>query len=293
MRINLVGAFVRNAPFGTEIAFKKGFDRLGCHLVNTIDTSYSGQVWDYDADVTVVFKWMEDYWHDLKMCRGKKIVYQPDDLRFPHIQEMMRKMMSFCDFAFTFDNDGADLARKIGYRKAERLLLTADDELYRPVHGLERDIDVSFIGSLTHGGNHTSRMRMCQVVAGIPGIRTAFLSDIYDMEKIVEVYNRSKIVLNHATDVGQDFGHGFGYQCRHFEAGLTGACVLSNRVDNERELENIEEFESEAELVGRVHYLLHNHAVRRARGENLLAELRAAHLPQHRAAQMVRFIEGL
>ena len=50
LRINIVGAFIRNKPFGTEIAFGKGFDRLGKHLINTIDTSYPGQVWDYDAD---------------------------------------------------------------------------------------------------------------------------------------------------------------------------------------------------------------------------------------------------
>jgi hypothetical protein len=54
MRINVVGAFIRNAPFGTELAFKRGFDRLGGHSVTYIDPSYPDQRWDYDADATVV-----------------------------------------------------------------------------------------------------------------------------------------------------------------------------------------------------------------------------------------------
>ncbi|MBV8072884.1 MAG: glycosyltransferase [Acidobacteriaceae bacterium] len=293
MRINLVGAFIRNAPFGTEIAFKKGFDRLGEHLVNVIDDSQPGQVWDYDADATVVFKTMQGYWHDLAVTRGKKIVYQPDDLRFPHIKQMMQEMRRFCDFAFTFDNDGAELAKSYGYRKAERLLLTADDTLYRPLPDVEKDIDVSFVGSLSYGGNHKSRVHMCKVVAALPGVKCHFQSDLYDIEQLNRIYNRSKIVLNHATDVGQEFGHGYGYQCRHFEAGFTKSCVLSNVIDNERELENVETFASEAELQGKIRYLLANPDMIRYRATGLYLELKAGHLPEHRALQMVKFIESL
>jgi hypothetical protein len=293
MRINLVGAFIRNKPFGTEIAFKKGFDRLGEHLVNCIDTSYPNQVWDYEADATVVFKWMEGYWGDLELCKGKKIVYQPDDLRFPHIKQMMLDMRKHCDFAFTFDDSGADLARSYGYKKAETLLLTADDELYRPLPGTERDIDVSFIGSLGAGANHVSRVRMCQLVSKMAGVKSFFHGSIYDIEELNRIYNRSKIVLNHATDVGQPFGHGYGYQCRHFEAGLAGACVLSNIVLNGSELEHIEEFGSEVELEGRIRYLLANPEVRISSAVGLYAELMAGHKPEHRAKQMVEFIRSL
>lgn len=293
MRINLVGAFIRNAPFGTEIAFKKGFLRLGEHLVNCIDDSRPGQVWDYEADATVVFKWMHDYWKDLEMCKGKKIVYQPDDLRFPHIRQMMQEIRKYCDFAFTFDDSGADLALSYGYKKAEKLLLTADDELYRPLPEVEKDIDVSFVGSLTGGQNHRSRARMCQIAGSIPGIKTKFVSDLYDIEELNRIYNRSKIVLNHATDVGQPFGHGYGYQCRHFEAGFTKSCVLSNIVTNGSELQNVEEFGNEAELVGRIKYLLANDDLRRASAQALYSELMMDHKPEHRAIQMIRFIEEL
>ncbi len=292
MRINLVGAFIRNAPFATETASKKGFRRLAEHLVNCIHHSRPGQIWDYAADVTGVFKWMQDYWRDLEMCKGKKIVYQPDDLRFPHIKQMMQQIRKYCDFAFTFDDDGARLALEYGYKKAQRLLLTADDELYRPMPEVEKDIDVCFVGSLTGGQNHRSRMKMCQVVSSM-GLKTKFVSDLYDMDELVRTYNRSKIVLNHATDVGQPFGHGYGYQCRHFEAGFTKSCVLSNIVLNERELENIEEFGSEAELIGRIKYLLDNPAMIKASAQGLYSELMMAHKPEHRAIEMLRFIEAL
>lgn len=294
MRINLVGAFVRNAPFGTEIAFKKGFDRIGNHSVTTCDTSYENQPWDLEADVTVVFKWMENnYWDLLSATKGKKIVYQPDDLRFPHIKQMMQSMRKYCDYAFTFDDDGARLAIEYGYKKAQRLLLTADDELYHPLQDVKKDIDVSFVGSLSGGGNHRSRMRMCQLVDSIPGIKTAFVNGLYNIEELNSIYNRSKIVLNHATDVGQPFGHGFGYQCRHFEAGFTRACILSNQIDNEIALANVEQFHDEDSLIGKVNMLLSNETYRHSLANGLYAELMAEHRPQHRAAEMIRFIERL
>lgn len=293
MRINLVGAFIRNAPFGTEIAFQKGLLRLGEHLVNVIDTSYPNQVWDYEADATVVFKWMEDYWKDLEICKGKKIVYQPDDLRFPHIRQMMQDMRKYCDFAFTFDDSGADLAKSYGYKKAETLLLTADDELYRPLPDVEKDIDVCFVGSLGAGSNHVSRVKMCKIVASMPGVKSFFHGSIYDIEELNRIYNRSKIILNHATDVGQPFGTGYGYQCRHFEAGFTRSCVLSNIILNGFELNHIEEFGSEVELQGRIRYLLAHPEIRQTSAHELYSELMKGHKPEHRAQQMVDFIRSL
>jgi hypothetical protein len=298
MRINLVGAFIRNAPFGTEIAFKKGLLRLGKHLVNCIDTSQPGQVWDHEADATIVFKWMEDYWGDLSRCKGKKIVYQPDDLRFPHIRNMMNKMRAYCDYAFTFDDDGAQMALSedymiVPYDKAEKLLLTADDEIYRPLPGVKKDIDVCFVGSLTGGANHQSRMRMCEIVSQIPGIKTHFVTDLYNTEEIVRIYNYSKVVLNHATDVGQSFGTGYGYQCRHFETGFTRACVLSNKVINDTALQNFVEFESEGLLTSHVEGLLEHSTLREGLARDFYDELMASHRPEHRAQQMVDFIESL
>lgn len=294
MRINLVGAFIRNAPFGTEIAFKKGFDRLGEHLVNCIDTSYPNQIWDYEADATIVFKWMEGYWYDLQQCKGKKIVYQPDDIRFGHIRQMMTDMRKYCDYALTYDEEAAQIAGTLGYKKSQRLLLTADPELYRKLPDVQKDIDVCFVGSLTGGTNHRSRVKMCQLVSTIPGLKTQFTTDIYNIEEIVRIYNRSKVILNHATDVGQPFGRGYGLQCRHFEAGFTGACVLSNVVENDdRSLKNYAVFTDENHLLRMTRYLVDNPTIRTTFANSLYEELNASHRPEHRAREMVEFIGSL
>lgn len=293
MRINLVGAFIRNYPFGTEIAFKKGFDRIGGHQVTTIDPSYPDQKFDEGADATIIFKWIEGtHREDLKRVGGTKVVYQPDDVRFPHIQTMMKSMREVCDHALTFDQTGADLARSFGYLTSQRLLLTADNELYRPIDGIEKDIDLCFIGSLTSGPNHTSRVRMIQRLTK-HGFKVFAHGSIYDMVQMVNIYNRSKVILNHATDVGQPFGHGYGYQCRHFEAGFTRSCLLSNHVDGSDDLKWFFTFKSEEELVDHVGLLLGSKDLREVGARRFFDELNQKHLPEHRALEIVEYLKGI
>lgn len=294
MRWNIVGAFIRNNPFGTEIAFRKGLERIG-EKVTAIDPSFPQQVFDDEPDVTLVFKWVDPgvYREKIKSLPGLKILYQVDDLRFPHIKNMMQEMRQICDHALTFDEDGAQLARQYGYGSAKRLLLTADNVLYRVIPGSPKDIDVSFVGSLSFGENHKSRMRMLEIVKKM-GCRLIVANELFDIGKINEIYNRSKIVLNHATDVGQPFGHGFGYQCRHFEAGFAGSCILSNVVDNETALADcMETFSSEQELVDKIKHLLMHEDKRNVLGNKLHDRLWMAHMPENRAREMVQFVRSI
>lgn len=307
MKWNIVGAFVRNDPFGTEIAFRKGLERIG-ETVNVYDPSRPPDLFplDQDADVTLIFKYLDPgHARDMiKLFRGVKVLYQVDDLRFPHIQQMMNDMRDTCNHALTFDEDGARLARRMGYR-AQRLLLTADNQLYKPIPGVVKDIDVSFVGSLSHGANHVSRMRMCQRVqdfadyqnrlhAEAPQWHKPFkffvANELFDIPKINEIYNRSKIVLNHATDVGQPFGHGYGYQCRHFEAGFAGACVLSNVVVNDNAIQNFYTYDSEETMMSILISLLAHPEDYQRVGDALHAELTANHTPEHRAQELVKFV---
>lgn len=295
MKINMVGAFKRNAPFGTEIAFQKGFHRIGEYDVNCIDPSYPNQQFNYDADVTIIFKYIEqpEYKIQLAKTNGLKFVYQPDDLRFPHIKQMMKEMLSYCDHALTFDNDGASLALSYGYKSARRLLLTADNELYKPTKNA-KVIDVCFIGSLGAGNNHDGRRRMVEYVSKMRGIKFLFNNSIYDIARLNSLYNSSKIVLNHATDVGQPFGHGYGYQCRHFEVGMTKTCLLSNKVDNENILKGFHEFKNEVELGDKIWYLLkHNEQARQESAEELYEDIMNNHLPEHRATELIDYFKGL
>lgn len=301
MKANIVGAFKRNAPFGTEIAFSKGLQQLGVE-VNEVDPSYEGESFATDVDFTLVFKWLEgDYAEELKTIDGVKIVYQPDDSRFPHIRSMMSQMRSLCDYAFTFDLYGAQLAEKLGYLKSQQLLLTADPDLYRPLPNVKKDIDFCFVGSLTGGPSHQGRAKMISLLLAA-GMNVAYTSDLYDLPKLVELYNRSKVVLNHATDIGQKFGTGYGYQCRHFEAGMTRACVLSNEVLDEEQLgeqklENFVRYRDERTLIQLASGLVsktaefNNYTDRMASA--LYDEIRLRHLPIHRAEEIVDFVGSL
>ncbi len=294
MRINIVGAFIRNAPFGTEIAFRKGLERIGGHQLTIIDPSYPDQRFDYGADATIVFKTGGQYSDELLKCGGKRVVYQPDDMRFPHIQQMMHEMLQYCDYALTFDKDGAQMAVEFGYKAAQRLIVTADDELYHNVPGMKKDIDFCFVGSLTGGQSHASRRRMVEVLTQ-NGFKVLAVSDLYNIPAIVNIYNRSRVVLNHATDVGQPFGQGFGYQCRHFEAGFTGACILSNLVTNEDALDGfVATFDDEESLLERASYLSGDGKKEASwLGETLYYELQNKHMPEHRALEIVDFLGSL
>lgn len=293
MRINLVGPFIKNFPFGTEIAFKKGFDRLGGHQVTCIDPNYPAQIWDHGADATIVFKWIwGEALNEFKNCGGKKIVYQPDDIRFSHIRDMMEKMRWYgCDYALTFDDVGAGSARALGYEVAEPLLLTADDELYHHIPGMQKDIDFCFVGSMSGADSHRSRRRMVDILTQ-NGFRVLALADLYNIPVVVNIYNRSKVVLNHATDVGQRFGTGYGYQCRVLEAGFTRSCVLTNKIINESEIRGLVEFDNEESLLQKAQLLLSNEDLRKRHADELFDCLNNSHRPEHRAQQLIDILHS-
>lgn len=239
---------------------------------------------------------------------------------------MMRR---YSDLFLSFDDHGADVARTMGYRAAETLLLTADDELYCPSpETIVRDIDVSFIGSLGDPVAHKSRRRMVDIVRreaksrgwnvalgtawveGTAGRPENVLQEINNVEwagnththtpykDIVDIYRRSKIVLNHATDVGQPFGMGYGLQCRHFEVGMTRTCLLSNATYDGRW--SVPRFSSEETLLSNIEGLLGINPQLYDEGygkplwecyANDLYTWSMQNKPEHRAAQLIDFIE--
>lgn len=293
MKINVVGPVIANSPFGTEIAFVKGFRRLG-HEVETIDPNYPNPVYHSNPDFTLIFKTGHSYNDMLAKLPGPKIVYQPDDLRFVHIQQLMKEMRKVADYALTFDDDGAREVTKdaYGYKAAQTLLLTADDELYRPL-GFQRDLDFVFVGSLGGHREHASRRKMIQLLSGA-GYRVTWADGMYDMKKLVEAYNRAKVVLNHATDVGQPFAQGFGYQCRHFEVGMTKTCLLSNSlIGTTHRLDGWQEYVNEGDLLLQARILLENADRRNILAEDFFHQIRQKHMPEHRAAEVIQFVRNL
>jgi spore maturation protein CgeB len=298
MRLNLVGPFIVNYPVGTEIAFSKGLKEIG-HEVIAVDPYIDKEMVGLrnDADVTVVFKSCAGAEKYLSSLRHPIVVYQPDDARFPHIRQMMLEMRKYSNLFLSFDQHGADVAKTMGYRAAETLLLTADPDLYSPSPDpVQRDVDISFVGSLGDPVAHASRMKMCRMVeaeADKRGWKVAF-GQSQNMPMVIDIYRRSKIVLNHATDVGQAFGFGFGLQCRHFEVGMTKTCLLSNRRlglgEDVLETMPFIPFDDEYSLISQINYLLETGDWEK-HGQHLYEYIQAGHTPAHRAQELVDFIK--
>lgn len=302
MLLNLVGPFIVNHPVGTEIAFAKGLAEIGHEVIGVdpnIDKEMSGL--RVDADATVVFKscvGQEENLLRLPLMHEKLhpvIVYQPDDARYSHIRQMMLEMRKYSNLFLSFDQYGANVAKSMGYRAAETLLLTADPELYSPSpEPIERDIDVSFIGSLGDPVCHASRRKMCEIVkaeADRRGWKTAF-GQCQDMPVVLDIYRRSKVVLNHATDVGQKFGLGFGLQCRHFEVGMTKTCLLSNQrmgFEGPETMPYVMYFDEQS-LINQLDYLLET-GDWAEHGQRLYDHIREKHMPVNRAHELIDFIK--
>jgi len=300
MKFNLVGAFVRNHPFGSEIAYKKGLEKLG-HEVATFDqiTGTKEELEESffdDADATIIFKHAKGFEDEMKALNGPKIVYQPDDSRCPGVRDMLVGTREYCDYAFTFDKFGAEECKRIGYVKSKKLKLTADPDIYFPIDNVDQDIDFLFIGNMSNPEAHKSRRKMVDVLRKAGA--TVEAGTIMDVSIVNVMYNRAKIILNHATDIGQEFGTGYGLQCRHFEAGLTKTAVLSNSLlDEEADgLKQFCTFDNEEELLEVAYTLLegwYDAPLWMAQGEELYKEIMDAHLPEHRAADIIKFVESL
>lgn len=297
MNLNMVGPFVVNHPYGTEIAFAKGLRRIGCS-VNEIDPNLrdSWDRLDRFADATIVFKSCLGDEAMLQGLEGPVILYQPDDARFPHIRDMIRRMRPYASIFLSFTDHGSNFARSIGFQHAQTMLLTADDELYSPSDvPVERDIDVSFIGSLGDPIAHSSRRTMLQIVSELARQKgwNIFYRSTMVIPEILDVYRRSKVVLNHATDVGQPFGYGFGLQCRHFEVGMTNTCLLTNSLMDDDADFNLTPptFHDAESLRKNLTMLVESPKVAEAIAWQTYTDIRDFHMPQHRAAELVKLIK--
>lgn len=287
MKILLVGPVRVNFPHAAELSFKKGLEQAGC-TVETLDPNIPDQHVPNDCDAVLVFKNAYGYNDRIRAAAPISILYQPDDARFIHIRKMLGEMREHCDFLLSFDKTSARISKEtFGYRLSEEMLLTADPDLYTPVEALV-DADFAFVGSLGDPMAHRSRNLMVQALRG-QGYRVV-TSHEHDPTKVSKVYRSAKVVLNHATDVGQRFGQGYGWQQRHFEVAMTKSCLLSNENDRD-ELRSWCRFSSPGTLLERARELMSYTTAQRAElGESLYREAIELHSPIVRGRQIMEFI---
>lgn len=303
-KINMIGPFVVNAPFGTEIAFKNGLEQLG-YEVNAIDPNVEDLDKIDEKAVTVVFKSVLGKQEQLKkLNRNSVILYQPDDMRFPHVREMALEMLPFCEHFLSFDESSAKLAQNLGYKNCKKLLVVADPAVYYRKYTESvcdtkvetrhsRPIDVCMVASLGDPVSHTSRRRLSQISHELGrehGWNVQIHEGIRDPKIINKMYNQSKVVINHATDVGQEFGSGFGFQCRHFEVALTNTAYLTNTIIGEKG-QPFCEFSTEKEFRFWLEELVFDETTRNNFADNGFEWVNEKHLPHHRAQELVDYIK--
>lgn len=297
MIINIVGPFQVNAPFATEIAFAKGLRGLGHTVVEFDPNVDSPDVMDRSADTTIVFKSALAHNESLRGLRNV-VLFQPDDPRFPHIQGMLDEMRPYTNKLLLFralrpvaeDNapfQGRDW--RIG-----SISVTADPDLYRPLDR-KKVIDFCFVGSLGDPRCHWQRHEMIGWLQD-NGYRV-HAEHTRDMTRMMEIINSSKVVLNHSAEPGEStFGQGLGYQCRHFEAGLAGACLLSNRVivgSRSPDVRGFCEFSSWADFKEKAVWLMGSETTRDYFAGWLGHDVFTNHRPTVRAKELISTLEWL
>jgi hypothetical protein len=285
VRVLLVGPVVVNFPHAAELSFKRGLEEAGAEVV-TLDPNVPGQEVPR-ADAVLVFKNAYDYNDRISEVAPIRILYQPDDARYPHIGKMLQEMRPHCDHLLAFDVDSAKLGQQTcGYRLAEEMLLTADPGLYRPID-VVRDLDFVFVGSTGDPYAHMHRRSMVDYLRGW-GYKVT-VSHEHDPTEVSRLYSRARVVLNHATNVGQKFGQGFGWQQRHFEAAMAGACVLSNE-NNRGELQYWHRFSSVEGLRLLAKGLMNGDLDARHCAQKLRENVLTHHSPLVRGRQILDFI---
>jgi len=290
MKINIIGPFTVNAPFASEIAFSKGLRAIGHQVVEYDPNIDSVDLLARDADFTLVFKTALDH-NDILLEMPNVILYQPDDVRFPHIQQMLVQMRQYSEHLLLFrkiDTIPEQLGR-LAFKTIHTLLMTADPDIYYPVE-CEKDIDFCFIGSL---GSHAHWQRHEMIEALQAEGHNVVWGSTQDISVIRQMYNRAKVVLNHASDESLPVGQGYGYQCRHFEAGMTRSCLLSNMELEEDTLKSFVRFVDKADLISLARELMDSEATRKMMANLLYDEVMEKHHPVVRAKELTNILESL
>lgn len=300
MKLNVVGPHRANWPFATEIAFISGLESLG-HIVYAFDPNVETvDVLARDADVTLVFKNSLSYDRDVFELGPKIVLYQPDDLRFPHIRHMVSEMRQYTEHLITFRDYSADGPVKLfidslNLKTVNVLPVTAHPLVYRST-GEPKDADFCFVGSIGDSEAHRHRHTMVELLRN-EGFSVIF-GQTRDINQILSAISRSRVVLNHASDNGLPFGYGYGYQCRHFEVGFAGGCLLSNTViDNDSTnplLSSFFTFDGTDSFVRQAHMLMDMDDAQRAKcGGMLFDEVMTYHSPAVRANQLINILERI
>ena len=281
MRILYVNVIEQHRGWGAEYFVDRGLRELG---YSTHNIDYRAHRWTLsrhlarapEFDVLLLQRGDRFPLALVRACRRPRLYWATELVARRRDQDLLLRSGLF-DHVFVRSRPCLEAIIRRGWIPADRvsvLLSGFDQELYRKLPGVPKDIDVLFVGSLTSRRRAVlSRLTRTYRVA----VGKAF------SEELVRLFNRSKIVLNiHAED------H-LDTETRVFEALGCGSFLLSERLSQEspfvsgEHLVEVNSIEAMVDAIG--NYLEADEARRRIAAAGHL-EARARHTWLERARQI-------
>jgi len=128
-----------------------------------------------------------------RLLYGPRLIFSFADLGYALQTSLIAGYAAIGDISASWDGNGAELAKRAPGRTVLDLWAPRDGRLFREL-GLERDIDVSFIGKLHHYEDRRAAIIEARKI-GVP-ITCHGGDEAVSDEEYVRFLNRSKITLN-------------------------------------------------------------------------------------------------
>jgi len=219
LKIILISKRFTNHPWGTGNFIHKSLTKMGHEVIDidfVKDRKKLNELLKQDADLLISYKGSGVNPKLIEMVKCPTVLWYPDDvLSSQQAVNDMRTLGYAYDYVYYFDQAGIDILKKFGLRNPKFLPLATDPEVYAWKNIDEKKYDVSFVGNV-----YPNRRKL------LDRLKSKF--NVYEtkayMNEMVDIFNRSKIVLNLA--VGKS-----GYPLRVFEALGCRSFLLTNEID--------------------------------------------------------------
>ncbi len=192
------------------------------------------------------------------------------------------EMAKHFDIVFLAQQSHVKLFKEQGIRHVFWLPLACCPELY-PTEALPRDIDVSYVGSLSPDEGDKRRQLLMKVAEIFPN---NYIGKKWPLE-MGEVYSRSKIVVNSAIN--------YDLNMRVFEGMAGGALLITDPADSINELFEEERdfviYKNEEELIEKMKYYLEHEEEREEIAKRGQQKVLQNHTYYHRCDKIVRTVE--
>lgn len=217
----------------------------------------------------------------LDLLNIPKIAYFIDT----HIDFQTRlEMARHFDIVFLAQKGHVELFKEQGIRYVFWLPLACDPELY-PEETLQRDIDVSYVGSLSPDEGDKRRKLLSKVAEAFPN---NFIGKKWPLE-MGEIYARSKIVVNSAIN--------YDLNMRAFEGMASGALFITDPADSLQELfedgKDLIVYQDEKDLINKIQYYLEHDDEREEIAYRGQQKVLKHHTYYHRAKEIIKKVEEI